>query len=1073
MSLPGLSQTVSIPASGASSLFIAANETITVTDPGGSNNYPNNCNGTLTIYSSDSTTLRISGTIDIESGNDWLTLFAGTSSEAPPLNQYSGTATIDLWTNSNAVTLLFASDALVGASGFSLIITAVDTLLRHSSSAATPPPACIDFAMLTGEHTRASYGTYHNPRQQDGCQDFGPSSPLSRHTVHTDTSEYDPRTGLQLRCIPPGHTSSVRLGNWQSGGEAECITYSCRVDTSVSDLLIVRYAAVLQDPNHSSQQQPKFQFKILDTTFQEIDPACYSSTFVASQSLGWNSVSSQTHPQTGGTTVLWKDWTAVGVDLTALHGQTILVRLTSFDCSRNDHYGYAYFTLECAQKRLALRNCGPIAGRQITAPEGFSYNWHAASAPAISLSTERTLTINTPGTYICTLTSINPSCTFNLSATATERYPLALFDVEQQREGCTSRMVLHNRSGVGGTAGQQVCDTTIWIVDGTAMAGADSVVLDVEPGQHSVALVATLDEGCSDTALQTIAVFPPCVWGEADSSVCPSALPLIWNGISFRASGTQQITLTNAAMHGADSILTMTVFVGSNSSSSLHDTAVQNDLPRQYGGLIFNASQGDTTWTIANAAGCDSTICYSLHVWPNVEECHERSICDNELPLTWNGLTFTNGGTQALHLLTSHGADSTVTLTVHVDPTYSHTDSIVLCHNALPLTWGDTVIGRQAGTSANSYFTISRHLATLAGCDSMLTLALTIHPTFETTDSIVICHSALPLVWADTVIDTPPAGTQASSPASTHLSLCRRLATIDGCDSLLHLFLTIHPVYHYFDADTICRNEQPYIWRDTIIDSLPTGITTINAEFATIEGCDSLLTLTLLVNPTSHTWHRATVCDGLPYTWLDGNTYTQSTDQPVILASNRFGCDSITQLFLEIEDGFDARMAITPERVTPMEPEVTLRDLSKSGSRTWHFNGFTDTTRVALFQFPQNRDSVAVMMVARSYIGCVDTVRGMVVCDRSAIWLPNAFTPELETNNRFRLLGSGLHSAEIWIYNRAGLLVAHFDALNGSWDGTSHGTKCPQATYAYRLTYTTISMPNQQQEKRGTVTLLR
>ena len=120
-------------------------------------------------------------------------------------------------------------------------------------------------------------GTYGNPYAQAGAIDLGSRSPESRHTVCYDTSECDIRTGGLLRTIPEGYTSSVRLGNWgtnPANPEAEGVIYSLTVDTLNFNLLMMRYAAVLQDPRHATEDQPRFRLELLDSTFNVIDPVC-------------------------------------------------------------------------------------------------------------------------------------------------------------------------------------------------------------------------------------------------------------------------------------------------------------------------------------------------------------------------------------------------------------------------------------------------------------------------------------------------------------------------------------------------------------------------------------------------------------------------------------------------------------------------------------------------------------------------------------------------------------------------------------------------------------------------------
>ena len=52
----------------------------------------------------------------------------------------------------------------------------------------------------------------------------------------------------------------------------------------------------------------------------------------------------------------------------------------------------------------------------------------------------------------------------------------------------------------------------------------------------------------------------------------------------------------------------------------------------------------------------------------------EETICSNELPYRWGEVTFTEAGTETQTFVSSVGCDSTVTLTLHVNPSYNETD---------------------------------------------------------------------------------------------------------------------------------------------------------------------------------------------------------------------------------------------------------------------------------------------------------------------------------------------------------------------------------------------------------------
>ena len=64
--------------------------------------------------------------------------------------------------------------------------------------------SCIAYSDLTSCYVTATYGTFGDPYQNSGIVDQGSSSGNSRHTVHSNTNERDPRTNNQLRTVPSG-----------------------------------------------------------------------------------------------------------------------------------------------------------------------------------------------------------------------------------------------------------------------------------------------------------------------------------------------------------------------------------------------------------------------------------------------------------------------------------------------------------------------------------------------------------------------------------------------------------------------------------------------------------------------------------------------------------------------------------------------------------------------------------------------------------------------------------------------------------------------------------------------------
>ncbi len=360
-----------------------------------------------------------------------------------------------------------------------------------------------DFTNLSSPYVRCYYGSFNHPTSHMGKIDYGPKISESRHTIHTDSNETDPITGGFLHTVCPGTAASVRLGNWVSGAQAEAIAYRLHIDTNIYSLLILRYAAVLENPDHSPAEQPRFRFEILDSSGTVIDPQCGMADFIASNQLGWNHYGA----------TLWKDWTTVGFDLSPYHGQDVSIRFTTYDCSAGGHYGYAYFNAECLRKSVASEQCGDVDSNIVIAPDGFLYQWYSDN-PANVLSTSRSFPYGTSNNiYHCILTSKeNAACHVTMSAYAGSRFPHASADTIFCIPSCQGYTVAFNdRSTVVDDTGRVIgnaCETARWYFGD----GDSSTVMSPQhtyhiPGNYTVTLVAGIaGDRCLDTTTFAISV---------------------------------------------------------------------------------------------------------------------------------------------------------------------------------------------------------------------------------------------------------------------------------------------------------------------------------------------------------------------------------------------------------------------------------------------------------------------------------------------------------------------------------------------------------------------------------------
>ncbi len=872
-----------------------------------------------------------------------------------------------------------------------------DTIMIFTPAGGT---GCIDPTNLTAEYTTCTYGSYSNPRSRMGVVNYGNQSALSRHTVHYDTTERDPRTGGLLRTVPEGAVASVRLGNWTSNNsnpEAESVTYSLFVDPSSFDLLILKYAAVLQDPEHSAAQQPRFSIEILNEYNELIDSRCGAADFIANANLGWNEAAND---------VLWKDWTTVGLDMSAYANQTIRIRLTTYDCGEGSHYGYAYFTLDCLLKNIRAEYCGEVESNIFTMPDGFNYNWYTDTVERTTLYTTQSINIPTSNTtYYCDVSFVdNAECFFTMSAYAGTRYPLALFDSVITLNNCQFYVQFNNLSTIstdgvtpigtgegcesafwdfgngmtstdynGSTVyttpgtydvmlisylgGGSCADTIIktltleypsaspslagptdrcagnlpdtvmalngvsyqWITNDTTSTWTDSVVVVTPTADTVLRCIVTNADGCTDTLQHAILVHPvfdlsdtltlctsqfPFAWGDTTLAAgtqdgtysvarqtafgCDSTATLsltvndvssgdttavacdqfTWHDSVYTASTTASYTTTNA--HGCDSTVTLHLTVRASSHGTGYDTVASSALPYSY---HDHTLMGDTTVQVilTNTEGCDSTIDFHLTViWQTYSTLYD-TVCESELPYTWNHRTFTEAGTQYDTLSNAAGADSLLTMVLHVLPTW-HLD------------FYDTVCSNQSASFGDSTYSTAgdytHALLTTAGCDSLRTLHLAVLSTSAGDTSATACDQ---FSWHDSLYT-----------ASTTASFITTGA--QGCDSTVTLHLTVNLASASTYYDTCTENQLPRSFHSITAhgDTANAQTTVINAA-----GCDSVITYHLHVLWNNRTTVHDTVCDSqLPYTW-NHRTFTEAGTQYDTL-SNAAGADSLLTMVLHV-----------------------------------------------------------------------------------------------------------------------------------------------------------------------------
>jgi len=251
-------------------------------------------------------------------------------------------------------------------------------------------------------------GTFKNWQIYAGQQSDAASSPVvevdqpqgSRVVIMRNSQQLDPY-GHFPTISPNGSGYAVRLGDDQTGGMIDMLTYTFTVPVSGQYGLIVNYAAVLQNPNHTDDQQPRFKINAYNVTDdKELD--CPSFNFTAESGPGFklSDVVTNRPTQNGGTdltSIFYKDWTTTTINLIGYAGKTIRLSFKTNDCTRGGHFGYAYFDIneQCTSPITGNTYCEGQSFLTLRGPRGFnSYKWYAKNDFNTVLDTTQVLKIS-------------------------------------------------------------------------------------------------------------------------------------------------------------------------------------------------------------------------------------------------------------------------------------------------------------------------------------------------------------------------------------------------------------------------------------------------------------------------------------------------------------------------------------------------------------------------------------------------------------------------------------------------------------------------------------------------------
>ena len=339
-----------------------------------------------------------------------------------------------------------------------------------------------------------------------------------------------------------------------------------------------------------------------------------------------------------------------------------------------------------------------------------------------------------------------------------------------------------------------------------------------------------------------------------------SCITYEWNGTVYTSSGTYTYTTQNA--NGCDSTATLNLTISQSVTGT--DTQVHCDEYTWIDGITYTESNNTAMFTLETTFSCDSIITLDLTILPNASSDTVITSCDSYV---WNQTTFTQGGNYSFITTGSNGCDSIANLELTINQSNSIVDVQEHCY---VYTWIDGVTYTESNDVATYTYT------NVSGCDSIITLDLTIHQSTSSTEDVVSCNSYF---WNG--ITYTESGTYSLNTTN-----------VNGCDSTAILNLEIIEALSSSVTSVSACNQ--YTWNGTTYFESGMHMLVIPG----ITGCDSISTLLLTINTPTSSEENVVACDS--YEW-NGQLYTEGGVYEFATVDQN-GCDSLAVLNLDICD---------------------------------------------------------------------------------------------------------------------------------------------------------------------------
>ena len=352
--------------------------------------------------------------------------------------------------------------------------------------------------------------------------------------------------------------------------------------------------------------------------------------------------------------------------------------------------------------------------------------------------------------------------------------------------------------------------------------------------------------------------------------------------------------------------------------------------------------------------GCDSTVTTNITVNPIYIDTLPVNICSGDNYTFLDGVTHSNiliDESYDVIYSSINGCDSIITTDITVHPVYTNTVPVNICSGD-NYTFSDGVI--HSNILIDETYDVM--YSSINGCDSTVTTNITVNPIYIDTLPVNIC-SGDDYTFPDGTIHTNIISDE------TYTVI---LLSINGCDSTITTNIFVYPIYTETIPVSICYGDN-YTFLDGVTHSNIVINETYDANFLSINGCDSIITTNVTVNPIYSSLIPVNICSGENYTFLDGVTHSnilidESYD---IIYSSINGCDSIITTTITINN--PPQIDAGNDQVICTGTSIILSAYNSSGASISWNNGITDGV-----SFTPTTSSTYTVTAINS-IGCINT----------------------------------------------------------------------------------------------------